>query len=77
MALPLAWVLPLAGAGSVEVWPDSFVCPGLVVDLPGELVDEGIVAGFLACPGEDCDLPGFTAPGVCEDFLPDLTGPRA
>ncbi len=75
MPLPLALVLPWeAGAGCAEVWPGSFVCPGLVVDLPG---DEGAVAGLLACPGEDRDLPGFTVPGVCGDFLPDLTGPRA
>jgi hypothetical protein len=72
-ARPLAPVLPWEpGAGRAEVWPGSFVCPGLVVDLPGELVDEGAVAGLLACPGEDCDLPGFAAP-ACGDFLPDLT----
>lgn len=64
----------MAGAGCAEVWPGSFVCPGLVVDLPGELVDEGVVSDLLARPGEDCDLPGFAAPVVCGDFLPDPTG---
>jgi hypothetical protein len=77
LPLPLAPVLPLeAGAGSAEVWPGSFVCPGLVVDLPGEPVDEGAVAGFLACPGEDRDLLGCAAPAGCGDPRPDPTGPR-
>jgi hypothetical protein len=73
--VPFAPVLSWeAGAGCVGVWPGSFVCPGLVVDLPGEPVDEGAVACFLACPGEDCDLPGFAAPVVPGGFLPDLVG---